>query len=307
MILITGGSGFLGRAVANALPEAKSLSSSDLDFTNGQQVEAAIAEWKPEVVIHLAARVGGITANIANKSDFIVDNLRIDANLIASLRHHPPKHLVSMLSTCMYPDRLDDACYPMTEEMIEDGPPPITNDSYAAAKRALWHSTIALNEQYGVPYTAVVPANLYGPGDHFGEEASHFLAASIDRIEKARLSSATEVPFFGTGSALRQYVLSEDMAKLVALLANSAPLNTTVNVAPKESKSIRDLALMIAEIAGYDGRIHFTGEGPDGQIRKDVSSDRLLSLIPMWREIETPLREGIGTTIDWYRTNVASC
>jgi GDP-L-fucose synthase len=306
MILITGAGGFVGKAVHALLPDAMVPSSRQLDLTDQAAVESFVAEVRPQVVVHLAARVGGITANIARPADFLVDNLQIDSHLLAALRRHRPEHLVSMLSTCMYPDRLDDASYPMDESLIEAGPPPPTNAAYAAAKRSLWHGTRALHDQYGVRYTALVPANLYGPGDHFGTADSHFVAAAVHKIESARAGNAKRVEFFGTGRAIRQYVFVEDLARLVETIVRKGPLDETVNVAPRESKTIRELAEATAEAAGYRGQISFEGMGPDGQMLKDVDSSRLRELVPEWDDIETPFAEGIRRTIEAYRADVAA-
>jgi GDP-L-fucose synthase len=303
-MLITGGTGFLGRAVAARLPGARAVGVEEVDLTDGAAVAALIADRRPEVVIHLAARVGGITANISRQADFLVDNLRIDANVLAALRVHPPRHLIAMLSTCMYPDRLPDDRYPMTEDLLEAGPPPPTNAAYAAAKRALWHGTRALREQYGVPYTCIVPANLYGPGDHYGADDSHFLAAAVDRIERARHEGTPRVEFLGTGRPRRQYVYVDDVAGLVAHLVESGPLDDTVNVAPDGHESIRGLAEAVAGAAGYEGEIVFPGRGPDGQFRKDVTAARLRERVPAWADIETPLAEGLRRTVEWYRDHV---
>ena len=304
MIIVTGGSGFLGRAVAARLPDAVSLASTDLDLTSGDAVFEAFSEWRASVVVHLAARVGGITENISRSADFLIDNLRIDANVLNALRANPPEHFVPMLSTCMYPDQLSDDRYPMHEEDIEEGAPPPTNAAYAAAKRSLLHGTRALHDQYGVPYTAFIPANLYGPGDHFGEGKSHFLAASIDRIEEARRTSRDSVEFFGTGRALRQYVYVDDVAALIEAAVGRGPANAALNIAPSENRSIRSLAETVAEVAGFDGAIGFDGVGPDGQIRKDVSADVLRATFPEWSAIETPFERGVEQTIEWYRNNV---
>lgn len=303
-VVVTGASGFLGRAVSRRLPHAMALSSADLDLLDGTAVLEAFAEWKPEVVVHLAARVGGISANMARQADFLIDNLRINANVLAAVREHRAAHFIPMLSTCMYPDRLPDECYPMTEDLIEAGPPPPTNAAYAAAKRALWHGTEALGDQYGVRYSALVPSNLYGPEDHFGDADSHFLAAAVDKIEAARRSGASHVEFFGTGRALRQFLYVEDVARLVVHLIEREPLDATVNVAPNMNESIAGLARAVARAAGYEGEVWFTGSGPDGQYRKDVTSERLLELVPEWKEIETPLPHGLRQTIDWYREHV---
>jgi len=300
-MLITGGGGFVGRAVRRLLPDASAPTSRELDLTNGAAVMEAIGDLKPDVVVHLAARVGGITANMARQADFLIDNLRIDANVLAALRAHLPKHLISMLSTCMYPDRLPDEAYPMSEDLIEAGAPPPTNAAYAAAKRSLWRGTLALHEQYGVPYTALIPANLYGPGDHFGEDGSHFLAAAVDKVEDARLTGAAAVEFFGTGRAIRQYVFVHDLAELILLATERGPVDATLNVAPTESLSIKELAELVADVAGYTGDVVFPGGGPDGQLLKDADSSRLRELFPEWEDIETPLRNGIAATIEDHR------
>lgn len=305
-ILITGGSGFLGKAVAAALPGARALGSRDVDLTDGHAVTDFIRQAKAEVVVHLAARVGGITANLAEPADFIVDNLRIDANLCAALRHTRPRHFIVMLSTCMYPDEVDASLYPMPETLLEAGPPPPTNAAYAAAKRALWHATCALHSQYAVPFTALVPANLYGPGDHVGSTRSHFLAAAIAKIEAARQSQAPRIAFLGTGRALRQYVYAPDVGQLVRTIAEHGAFNTIFNVAPQASHSIQQLAQRVADAAGYAGEVAFTQAGPDGQFRKDVTSARLQAAIPAWSSIETPLDRGITLTLEWYRRHVAS-
>lgn len=303
-MLITGGTGFLGRAVASRLPGALAIGTGHVDLRDGRAVTEFIADLEPDVVVHLAARVGGITANIARQADFLIDNLRIDANLLDALRVHRPRHLIAMLSTCMYPDAVPDDRYPMTEAMIEDGPPPPTNAAYAAAKRALWRGVVALHEQYEVPYSALVPANLYGPGDHFGEAHSHFLAAAIHKVERAIRDGSARVEFMGTGRALRQYVLVDDLAGLVAHLVDAGPVNTTLNVAPDGHESIRSLAHAVGDAAGYGGEIVFSGKGPDGQYRKDVTSARLREVVPAWHEMETPLAEGLAQTITWYREHV---
>lgn len=303
-VWITGGGGFVGGVLRRLLPEAIAPTSRELDLRVAEDVGEFVAQEKPTLVVHLAARVGGIVANLAEPADFLLDNMRMDANVLAALRQHPPEHLVVMLSTCMYPDRLDDSAYPMSEDCIEAGPPPPSNAAYASAKRALWHGARALHQQHGIPFTALVPANVYGPGDHFGQESSHFLAAAIDRIERARLRRSPRVEFFGTGVALRQYVLVDDLAWLTAHVLALGPLNTTVNVAPQDNRSVRELCRLVAESADYDGDVVFTGEGPDGQLRKDVSVARLRELMPDWERMETPLPEGLRRTIDWYRTHV---
>lgn len=305
-ILVTGGTGFVGRRLQEHLPGARYLGSADLDLRDGAAVAEAIRQWKPKVVVDMAARVGGITANVAQPADFLVDNLRMGANLIAALREHPPEHFIPMLSTCIYPDQVADDLYPMSEDLLDAGPPPPTNAAYALSKRALWYGAKALHDQYGVPYTALVPANLFGPGDHFGSEQSHFLAAAITKVEAARREGAPFVEFFGTGRALRQFILADDLARVIVAILERGPRNETLNVACREVRSIKQMAETIATEAGFEGEVRFSGTGPDGQYRKDADPSRLAAAVPAWNEIETPFEEGVRRTLAWYRDHVAT-
>jgi GDP-L-fucose synthase len=271
-----------------------------------EQVLDYFSDTHPDVVIHLAARVGGIQANVSQPASFLLDNVQIDTNVLRAVSRYKPEHVIVMLSTCMYPDRLDDVAYPMDEDQIEDGPPPSTNASYAAAKRTLLHGVKALHAQYDTPYTALIPSNLYGPNDHFHSKASHFIAAAISKIERARRDDLDSVEFFGTGAALRQFLYVQDLARLIGRVVEQGPANRQFNVAPRHNLSIRELALAVVGASGYGGEVSFSGEGPDGQLRKDVTSAELTRWIPEWPEMETDLHSGLTKTIDWYRANVAS-
>ena len=306
MIVVTGGTGLVGQALQGKLPGARYLSSKDVDLTDRAAVTCALADLEPSCVIHLAARVGGIGANMAEPLDFLVDNLRIDANVLDACRDVTPKHFVTLLSTCMYPDELPEQRYPLREDEVEAGPPPPTNASYAAAKRALMHGARALRAQAGVRYTAFIPSNLYGPGDHFDSDRSHFLAAAIGRLERARIAGDARAVFFGTGRAQRQYLFVDDLAHLIAQVVELGPLDTEVNVAPAQSATIAQLARAVAKAVGYAGDVVFSGEGPDGQLRKDASVERLHRLVPEWCARETSLEQGLAHTVEWFRNHVAA-
>jgi GDP-L-fucose synthase len=307
VILVTGGRGFVGSATVPGLNrDVVAPTSDELDLAESDAVTEYFAMTQPEVVVHLAARVGGITVNLSQPADFLLENVRMDVNVLSAAARHQPRHLVLMLSTCMYPDRLPDSAYPMKEDQIEDGPPPPSNAAYAAAKRTLLHGARSLHDQYGVQYTALVPSNLYGPGDHFGSEASHFLAAAITKIEAARRAGASSVEFFGTGRALRQFLLVNDLSSVIARVVDTEPTNQAVNVAPSHNLSIKELAESVARAADFHGEVQFSGVGPDGQYRKDVSTSLLQEVVPDWSEIETSLDYGLRQTIKWYRDNVAT-
>ncbi len=300
-VVITGGTGFLGRAVAERLPNALAIGSRDVDLTDRADVLARFSSWKPKIIIHLAGRVGGITANMAAPADFLIDNTHMAMNVLEAAKRIRPEHLLVTLSTCMYPNQLADDDYPMDESLFDAGPPPPTNAPYALAKRALLVGTRALHEQYGIPFTALIPTNLYGPGDHFGEEGSHFLAAAIDKVERARRANAEHVTFFGTGIARRQFAFADDVARLIESCVSSGPSNETYNVASSDDYSIADIATCVARVAGFKGDVVFSGKGPDGQFRKDVSTRRLRNAFPAWAASETSLEDGIQKTLAWYR------
>ena len=304
-VMLTGGTGFLGTAVSELLPGAQALGSQQVDLRDGAAVTAHVEAQRPEVVVHMAARVGGIRANMAKPADFLLDNMRIDANLCAALCTAKPRHLIVLLSTCMYPDSVAPEHYPMGESMIDAGPPPPTNAAYAVAKRALWQAAQALQAQYGVGTTCLVPANLYGPHDHFHTDNAHFLAAALERLRAAAAVQARGVEFFGTGRAQRQYVYVRDVAWLVHWCVEQGPLQQTLNVAPQQSCSIAELARSAAQAAGFSGEVTFSGAGPDGQLRKDVSSARLRKLVPQWNTVETPLSVGLQHTMTWLRGQTA--
>lgn len=307
MILVTGGRGFVGRATIPALGgDVVAPTSDELNLTDRDAVADYFATYKPEIVVHLAARVGGITVNLSQPADFLLENVRMDANVLSASANHRPRHLILMMSTCMYPDRLSDSAYPMTENQIEDGPPPPSNAAYAAAKRTLLHGARALHDQYRVEFTALIPSNLYGPGDHFGSKASHFLAAAVTKVESARRAKASTVEFFGTGRALRQFLLVDDLASVIARVVRADPTNRAVNIAPSHNLSIKELAERVSQAADFHGEGRFSGVGPDGQYRKDVSTSLLEEILPEWKEIETPLDDGLRRTIKWYRDNVAT-
>jgi GDP-L-fucose synthase len=211
-ILITGGSGMVGKSLKKLLPSATYLSSSDCDLTNESEVISLMTNTKFDVVIHLAAKVGGIIDNINKPDDYFTDNIQMNTNIVKWSRITGVNRFIGILSTCIYPDKVDT--YPMTEDMLHQGPPTPTNFSYGYAKRCLAVHIDASNTQYGTKYQYLTPCNLYGENDKFGEN-SHFVAALVKKIVKMEQDGGKTLGLFGTGKPLRQFMHSDDLANII--------------------------------------------------------------------------------------------
>ena len=277
-ILVTGGSGMVGRSLKEILPNAIYLSSKDCDLTNPIEVEQLIKTHKPNIIIHLAAKVGGIIDNINKPAEYFDDNVIMNTLLLKTAYKYNVKRFLGILSTCIYPNTIDN--YPMTEEMLHNGPPTPTNFSYGYAKRALAVQIDSYNQQYGTEYQYLIPCNLYGEYDKWGEN-SHFVAALIKKIIIADREGKDTIELFGSGNPLRQFMYSNDLAKIIKYCIENNITNS-FNVASNENYTIKE----IAEIAintikpKYVKNIIFDAKRPDGQYRKDVSNTKMMELIP---------------------------
>lgn len=291
-ILVTGGSGMVGRSLKDIIPGATYLSSKDCDLTNPIEVDLLISTHKPDVIIHLAAKVGGIIDNINKPAEYFDDNVIMNTILLKTAHKYSVKRFIGILSTCIYPDKIDE--YPMTEEMLHMGPPTPTNFSYGYAKRCLAVQINAYNKQYGTKYQYLTPCNLYGEYDKWGEN-SHFVAALIKKIIIADRNGEEVVNLFGTGKPLRQFMHSKDLAKVIKYCLDN-DIYDSFNVATTENLSIEAIAnealkaIKPKHVKGFT----FDPNKPDGQYRKDVSNQKLLSIIPNFKF--TPLLNGIKET-----------
>lgn len=292
-ILVTGGSGMVGRSLKDIIPDAIYLSSKDCDLTNPLETELLIKKHKPDVIIHLAAKVGGIMDNINKPAEYFDDNVLMNTNLLRLSYKYNVKRFIGILSTCIYPDKVDE--YPMTEDMLHLGPPTPTNFSYGYAKRSLAVQIDAYNKQYGTKYQYLIPCNLYGENDKFGEN-SHFIAALIKKIVKMEEDGNNTLELFGTGKPLRQFMHSDDLAWVIKECLDKN-IYESFNVATEENLSIREMAeIAISSCELKNVKINFDSTKPDGQYRKDVSIDKLKGLLPRFKTL--PLSEGIKKVYD---------
>jgi len=290
-IVVTGGSGMVGKSLKKIMPNAIYLSSKDYDLTSERGVAQMYYDLKPSVVIHLAAKVGGIVDNINRPSTYFTDNVLMNTLLVEYARHHGVERFIGILSTCIYPDVAEN--YPMTEDMLHHGPPTPTNFSYGYAKRCLAVQIDACNKEHGTNYQYLTPCNLYGEHDKFGDN-SHFVAALIKKIHHAKVFGDDKITLFGTGAPLRQFMHSDDLAKVIKKCIDDE-IYESFNVATEQNVSIDDIARTALRACDATHiKIEYDSSKPDGQFRKDVSIEKMKSLFPEFKA--TRLYHGIGST-----------
>tara|TARA_R110002020_G_scaffold241567_5_gene454785 strand:+ start:7875 stop:8807 length:933 start_codon:yes stop_codon:yes gene_type:complete len=297
-ILVTGGSGMLGKAIHNILPNAIYLSSKDADLTNPTATNAIFDKHKPNLVIHLAGRVGGIKANMDNLGKFYHDNIQINTNVLEASRIHNVEKVISMLSTCVYPNKSD---YPLREETIHDGPPHYSNYAYAYAKRMVDVQSRAYREQYGCNFITAIPNNMFGPYDNFDLEDSHVIPALVRKIYEAK-KFGKQVVLWGDGSPLREFTYSPDMAKIVLFVLKNYNSAEPLNIGNTNEFSIKEIAKMVCSIYDYNDEIIWDSTGPPGQFRKPSSNEKLLHL--GWKEDNfTEMTNSLEQVCQWFEKN----
>lgn len=297
-ILCTGGSGMVGQSLKKIMPDAIYLSSKDGDLTQGGSIQHLIAKHEPDAIIHLAARVGGIMDNIEKPAEYFTDNVLMNTFLLENAHRYKVKRVISILSTCIYPDVCET--YPMNEIDLHKGPPTPTNYEYGYAKRCLAVQTDAYNKQYSTKYQYLIPCNLYGEFDKYGDN-SHFIAALIKKIHIAKKNGDDKIVLFGTGAPLRQFMHSDDLAKVIKHCLDN-DVYDNMNVATEENLSIKEMAKIALKACGAEElTIQFDPAYPDGQYRKDVSICKLKKSIPDFKTID--LFDGIKKTYEYIASN----
>ena len=290
---MTGGSGFVGKALRKQNPNWYYLSSRDCDLRDSSECFAVFDLLKPDAIIHLAGRVGGIKDNSENQAVFFYDNVLINTNIIHQAYLCGIKRVLSSLSTCAFPDVVKE--YPFSEEQIFDGPPAETNFSYGFTKRMLQIQSTAYRKQYGLNYSTFCPANVYGPGDNFDSDKSHFVAALVSKIHRAKNGEIVE--FWGTGNPLRQQLYIEDLVQIIPILLEKHNTNEPLIVSPPENLSVSQMIGILLSKIQKDVSISYNNK-LDGQFRKDGSNKKLLELIGNYDF--TKFEDGILKTYEWY-------
>jgi GDP-L-fucose synthase len=299
-VLITGGSGFLGRAVCARLRQRGvqrlvTPGSADYDLRRPDAVARLFADAAPDLVIHLAARVGGIGANMAAPADLYLDNLLMGTYVIEQARLAGTAKTVVAGTICSYPKHTP---VPFSEESLWQGYPEETNAPYGIAKLAQLVQAQANRAQYGQNVVYLMPTNLYGPGDKFHPGVSHVIPALIKKCVEAVEAGADHIEVWGTGSASREFLYVDDAAEGIVLAAERYDGGDPVNLGTDEELPIRDLVRLIAEATGFTGEIRWDTSKPDGQPRRRVDPGRAASAFGF--KAEVGFADGLRRTVDWY-------
>ena len=299
-ILVFGSNGLVGSSVVKVFKE-KSIykeiiasKRSDTNLFNFEDTYKTISEINPDVIVNAAAKVGGILANNTNRFDFIVDNLKINLNILETLKYHKKIKLINLGSSCIYPL---DAANPINEESIMSGKLEPTNSPYAMAKLTAIEIGDALTKQYDNSITNLMPTNLYGPRDNFSENESHVIPGLIRRMHKAKLNNDDKFKIWGTGKPLREFLFAEDLADCIEFIMDKEVSQNLINVGSGHEVSILHLANMIKNIIGFKGDLSFDSSKPDGNPRKLLDSSVINSL--GWKP-KTELEDGLKITYEWF-------
>jgi GDP-L-fucose synthase len=299
-IVVSGGAGFLGTFVVEKLQAAGCKRvvvprSKQYDLREREQIDRLFEETGPQILIHLAAVVGGIGANRERPARFFHDNAIMGLQLIEGARRHGVEKFVCIGTVCSYPKFTP---VPFKEDDFWNGYPEETNAAYGLAKKMLLVQLQAYRQEHGLNGIYLIPVNLYGPRDHFDLETSHVIPALIRKCVEAKQTGKPKVIAWGTGQPTREFLYVEDAAEAIVAAAQNYDEPEPVNLGSGQEISIRDLVELIKELVGYDGAVEWDATKPDGQPRRCLDTTRALAGFE-WRA-ETSLREGLRRTIAWY-------
>jgi GDP-L-fucose synthase len=293
-ILVTGGKGLVGSEfIGNQYFKP---SSKEYDLTDKDQTYRLMLK-QFDGVIHCAAKVGGLGGNMNYKGEFFYNNVMMNTNVIEGARLSGVKNLVAFLSTCVFPDSVE---YPLTEKKIHLGPPHFSNDAYAYAKRMVDVQIRSYKEQYGLNYKSVIPSNIYGPNDNYDIVNGHVLPSLIHKCYIAR-ETKTPLMIWGSGNPLREFIFSEDVAKLTEWVLHNYNESEPIILSTSEEISIKDVVSVIVELMNFKGEVVFDSSKPDGQFRKPSDNSKIKHYLPNYKF--TPIYDGLKQTIEYFEKN----
>lgn len=295
-ILVTGGTGLIGSCFQDErfvrTPSREAINLLDRDSVSG-----LMSGIRPEGVIHLAAKVGGVKGNMSYPADFTYQNLMMNTIVIEEARLAGVKKLIFFASTCVFPDKTE---YPLTPDKIHLGPPHNSNYGYAYSKRMADVQIQAYREQYGVNYFSVIPCNVYGPNDNYNMENGHVIPSLIHKFYLAK-EKGEDVTIWGSGAPLREFMFSKDIAKLTELLYDNYEGGEPIILSSGQEISIKSVVEMIADIFEFKGKIIFDTSKPEGQFRKPSDNSVIRSMFPDFEF--TLMEDGLRESIGWFVEN----
>ncbi|XP_076880273.1 GDP-L-fucose synthase-like [Brachyhypopomus gauderio] len=307
-VLVTGGSGLVGKAIQRVVKEEGGaregeewifLSSKDADLTNVSETRGIFEKHRPTHVIHLAAMVGGLFRHLRDTLEFWRKNVAINDNVLHTAHEFGVVKVVSCLSTCIFPDK---TTYPIDETMIHNGPPHWSNSGYAYAKRMVDVHNRACFQEYGRRYTAIIPTNIFGPHDNFSIEDAHVLPALVHKAYRAKMDD-TALEVCGSGRGLRQFIYSLDLARLCLWVLREydevEPI--ILSVGEEDEIAIKDVVDAIVEAFEFTGPVVYDTSKSDGQMKKTASNAKLCQYLPDFTF--TPFRTAVKETCDWFAAN----
>jgi GDP-L-fucose synthase len=302
-VLLFGSNGLVGsncKSVLENSSKLKELICSTRDDTNlfdYQQTKQSIENINPDLIINAAAKVGGILANNSQRVQFLIENLKINMNILESVITDKNIKVINLGSSCIYPLNANN---PIKEDYFMSGKLEPTNSPYALAKIAAIELGNSITTQYGNKIINLMPTNLYGPGDNFSETSSHVIPGLIRRMHKAKLGNEDKFEIWGTGKPLREFLFARDLADCIEFIMDKEPNQSLINVGSGQEVSILQLANMIKSVVGFQGDLSFDSSKPDGNPRKLLDSSVITKL--GWKP-NTKLEDGLKITYDWFLNN----
>jgi GDP-L-fucose synthase len=305
-ILIFGGAGLVGSSLTRLLKkentdsETISLTRKDADLFSLAETKDVISKFKPDYIVNAAAKVGGIIANNTQRTEFILENLKININILESIIDFPEINLINLGSSCIYPL---DAENPISEDSLMSGKLEPTNSPYAMAKLTAIEMGDALSQQYGHNVTNLMPTNLYGPNDNFSPVNSHVIPGLIYRMDQAKRNNQENFYVWGTGNPKREFLHVDDLSSAIFYIIQNNIVDSLINIGSSSEVSINELSNIIKRTIDYKGEIIFDKTKPDGNPQKLLDSSKIYNL--GWKP-KINLTEGIETTYDWFLKNTVA-